>query len=75
MAQLLVIEDDDTVRGLIRVMLENAGHEVLEASDGEEGVRLYRQKKGIISFSSQISLAFRSLLSYFNSHAKHLDFK
>ena len=38
------LEDYDTVRGLIWVMLENAGHEVLEASDGEEGVRLYRQK-------------------------------
>ena len=44
MAHLLVIEDDDTVRGLIRKMLEKAGHEVSEASDGEEGVRLFRQK-------------------------------
>ncbi len=32
MAQILVIEDDEQIRGLIREVLEESGHEVLESS-------------------------------------------
>ncbi|MCZ6677490.1 MAG: response regulator [Candidatus Poribacteria bacterium] len=43
MARILVIDDDDQVRGMLRQMLERAGYEVIEAPDGEEGMRLYRE--------------------------------
>ena len=43
MARILVIEDEEDVRKIYRGMLENAGHEVFEASDGKEGLRLFRQ--------------------------------
>lgn len=40
MAQILHIEDDPANRLLVRKLLQNAGHEVIEAADGLEGVRL-----------------------------------
>jgi PAS domain S-box-containing protein len=37
---ILLVEDEDVVRGLARKILEQAGYNVLEASRGEEAVRL-----------------------------------
>jgi DNA-binding response OmpR family regulator len=36
---ILVVDDDDDIRGLLRALLERAGHEVSEASDGRSGLR------------------------------------
>jgi DNA-binding response OmpR family regulator len=38
-ARILVVDDDDDIRGLLRSLLERAGHEVAEASDGRAGLR------------------------------------
>jgi len=38
-AKILVVEDDDAVRNLLTDLLEDAGFEVLQASNGVEGVR------------------------------------
>ena len=43
MARLLLIEDDDGVRTVLRRMLEQAGHTVIEARDGKEGLRLFQR--------------------------------
>ncbi len=43
MARILVIDDDSPVRMIIRRMLEAEGHEVVEAVDGESGVKTFRQ--------------------------------
>jgi CheY-like chemotaxis protein len=45
MASILVIEDDVEVREVLRRILEHAGYEVEEASDGEEGINRYREKQ------------------------------
>jgi PAS domain S-box-containing protein len=37
---ILLVEDEDVVRGLAREVLEHAGYEVLEASSGKEAIRL-----------------------------------
>ncbi len=39
MAYILVVDDDPVVRGIVRTLLENAGHEIEEARDGKEGLR------------------------------------
>lgn len=40
MPRILHIEDDPANRLLVRKLLQNAGHEVIDAADGLEGVRL-----------------------------------
>ena len=43
MARILVIEDDATICDLMIRVLSMAGHEVLHALDGEEGIRQFKQ--------------------------------
>ena len=45
MAQILVIDDEYECRVAFRKALEHVGHAVLEASDGEEGILLYREQQ------------------------------
>jgi DNA-binding NtrC family response regulator len=42
MARILVIDDDEQIRSVLRRALEGEGHEVLEAGDGTEALRLHR---------------------------------
>lgn len=44
MPSILVVDDQDQVRRLIRETLEQAGYEVEEARDGKEGLDRYRAK-------------------------------
>lgn len=44
MATILVIDDQEPIRALLRIVLEGAGHEVLEASNGRLGLALYRAR-------------------------------
>ena len=41
--RVLVVDDEDLVRGVIKAMLERRGCEVLTASNGREGVDLFRR--------------------------------
>ena len=41
MAQILIIDDNKEFRKLLRETLGQAGHQVLEASNGQEGIDLY----------------------------------
>jgi PAS domain S-box-containing protein len=45
---VLIIEDEEQVRGLAESLLKNYGYKVLTAVDGEEGLKLYIKNKGII---------------------------
>ncbi len=45
MATILIIDDEESIRNLLREVLEKANHRVLEASDGQEGLTLYQQNK------------------------------
>ncbi|MBW1997483.1 MAG: response regulator [Deltaproteobacteria bacterium] len=44
MSHILVIEDDPKIRKVLRRLIERAGHDVEEASDGLEGLKSYRKK-------------------------------
>lgn len=41
MARILLIEDEEGVRGTVRLILESDGHTVREAGDGVQGVALF----------------------------------
>ncbi len=43
MASILIIEDEAQVRTFLRRALEGAGHDVVEAQNGEEGFKRYSQ--------------------------------
>ena len=43
MKRILVIDDDMQMRQMLTQTLERAGYEVVQASDGKEGTKLYRQ--------------------------------
>ena len=40
MARIIVIDDQEPIRRIVRRALEQQGHEVLDASEGEMGMRL-----------------------------------
>jgi CheY-like chemotaxis protein len=45
---VLVAEDDDIIRSLVRSVLKEFGYQVIEAKDGEEAVRIFREDRGRI---------------------------
>jgi CheY-like chemotaxis protein len=44
MKRILVIDDDVQVRQMLKQTLERAGYEVVDAADGAQGIRLYRDE-------------------------------
>ena len=45
MAKILVIDDEDQLRVLLKKMLVHGGHQVLIAEDGVEGVKIFHELK------------------------------
>jgi two-component system, response regulator, stage 0 sporulation protein F len=45
MATILVIDDEESIRTLLKDVLEKAGHRVIQASDGREGLTAYQKNK------------------------------
>ena len=41
MAKILIVNDDTAVQATIRILLERAGHSVVVASDGRNGLALF----------------------------------
>jgi len=41
--RLLIVDDDDSIREIVKIMLKD--YDVIEASDGEEAVRIYKMFK------------------------------
>src|SRR6516165_4185815 len=48
-SRILVVDDDDDIRGLLRALLARSGHDVSEAADGRAGLReLYEGSPDLI---------------------------
>jgi two-component system response regulator (stage 0 sporulation protein F) len=43
-ATILIIDDEEPIRALLRFALEAAGYEVTEAANGRQGLERYRQR-------------------------------
>jgi CheY-like chemotaxis protein len=44
MALVLVIDDEEDVRRVVEVMLKNAGHDAVQAVDGNDALRQFRRQ-------------------------------
>jgi DNA-binding NtrC family response regulator len=44
--RILVVDDDASIRRTLNILLTKAGYEVIQASDGLEAVRLWRDRGG-----------------------------
>lgn len=51
MARVLVIDDQEPIRRIVRTVLERAGHEVLDAGDGERGLQLLERHSADVVLS------------------------
>ena len=47
--KILIIDDEEDVREVLRLHLESAGYNVLEAEDGEEGIKIIRSEDNMIN--------------------------
>jgi len=47
--KILVIDDEEDVREVLRIHLEGAGYNVLEAEDGEDGINTLRSGDNMIN--------------------------
>ena len=45
MARILIIDDDDIIRRMLSLMLTKAGYDVLDAADGKEGLKQFRENE------------------------------
>ncbi len=45
MAYVLIVDDDESIRDAIHLILEDADHEALEASDGVTALRILRESQ------------------------------
>jgi len=43
MASILIVDDDAPIRTVLRDILEEDGHQIREAADGQTGLTLYRE--------------------------------
>jgi CheY-like chemotaxis protein len=41
MASILIVDDEDAVREVLRKLLERVGHRVYDAADGKTALRMY----------------------------------
>jgi DNA-binding NtrC family response regulator len=44
--RIMIVDDDASIRRTLHLLLSKAGYEVVQASDGSEAVRLWRQRGG-----------------------------
>lgn len=45
MAYVLIVDDDESIRDAVQLILEDADHETLEASDGVTALRILRESQ------------------------------
>ena len=55
MSCILVVDDDTDIRGLVLELLQRAGHDVVEAPDGNDGLkRFYAEKPDLVILDVQM---------------------
>ena len=72
MASILIVEDHPTMRDAMRLVLEEDGHQVEEASDGEVGIAMVRDRAPDVVEIGATFLAASAQRTPVNTEAKLL---
>jgi CheY-like chemotaxis protein len=70
MRRILVVDDDASIRRLIRLILTDAGYEVVEAGDGEQALEILEQESPVLLLLdlNMPVMDGRELLKRLNAH-------
>ena len=55
MARILLIDDDESLRAMLRLTLAHAGHTVIEARNGKEGLKLFPEAHADLVITDRVS--------------------
>jgi two-component system chemotaxis response regulator CheY len=58
--KILVTDDSASIRSFIRGILEEAGYDVVEAGDGEEGIKVFKNEGNIDLIVTDIYMPIKS---------------
>src|SRR5512138_469221 len=61
MKTILIIDDQQAVRALLRSVLEDAGYQVTEAANGRQGLELYRRRPTDLVITDIVMLELNGL--------------
>ena len=59
MATILVVDDEPTIRVLVRAVLEGTAHRIVDAADGEHGLAIARCERPDLVLVAQIEETLR----------------
>jgi DNA-binding response OmpR family regulator len=75
MSKILVLDDEPSILLMIKKMLEKAGYEVIIASNGKEGMRLFDKEKPDMVITDIIMPEKEGLETIFELRRMHPDLK
>lgn len=75
MSKILVLDDEPSILLMIKKMLEKAGYEVIVASNGKEGMRLFERENPDMVISDIIMPEKEGLETIFELRRMHPDLK
>ena len=75
MSKILVMDDEPSILLMIKKMLEKAGYEVIVASNGKEGMRLFDSEKPDMVITDIIMPEKEGLETIFELRRMHPDLK
>jgi CheY-like chemotaxis protein len=75
MSKILVLDDEPSILLMIKKMLEKAGYEVIIASNGKEGMRLFESEKPDMVITDIIMPEKEGLETIFELRRMHPDLK
>jgi two-component system, response regulator, stage 0 sporulation protein F len=75
MATILVIDDQEPIRALLRAVLEGDSHQVLEASNGRDGLELYGERSADLIITDMLMPEMNGLEMMFELTRRFLNVK
>ena len=73
MKHILVVDDDEAIRSLLKTILEPEGYEVSSAADAKEAIRLFRRNPSDLIITDIIMPEQEGLKTIFDLRQEHPD--